>query len=182
MKLAAHPGSARADQLKLWTDNLFNDRLNCIEGRTQGTLDVVPLGQELWCVVTHGDRSLPVLPNERLEREIQTRARRRKHYRRAHSRLSKHDEFRIGYLHTNSFGCAAVINDPEQREASIPDHTRQSVDGLCDGLAAVLGDDPGQRLRVVQGRARQLRIGQSGAAGRSVGWTSEPRERSVIRE
>ena len=150
LKRAAHPGSARADQLKLWTDNLFNNRLNCVEGRTQGTLDVVPLGQELRCVVTHGDRSLPVLPNQHLEREIQTRERRREHYRRAHSRLPKHDEFRIGHLHTNSFGCAAVINDPEQREASIRDHMRQSVDGLCDGLAAVLGDDPGQRLPVVQ--------------------------------
>ena len=48
-------------------------------------------------------------------------------------------------LHTNSFGCAAVINDPEQREASIRDHTRQSLDGLCDGLAALLGEDPGDR-------------------------------------
>jgi hypothetical protein len=40
----AHPDSARADQLELWTDNLCNDRLNCVEGRTQGTLDVVALG------------------------------------------------------------------------------------------------------------------------------------------
>src|SRR5229473_2488155 len=72
MKRAAHPGSARAE-LKLWTDNLFNDRLNCVEGRAQGTLNVVPLGQELRCVVTHGDRSLPVLPNQHLEWEIQTR-------------------------------------------------------------------------------------------------------------
>ena len=34
-------------QLKLWTDRRLNDRLNCAEGRTQGTLEVVPLGQEL---------------------------------------------------------------------------------------------------------------------------------------
>ena len=41
---ARHIG--RADQLKLWTDYRLNDRLNCVEGRTQGTLDVVPRGQE----------------------------------------------------------------------------------------------------------------------------------------
>jgi hypothetical protein len=144
------PGSARAAQLKLWTDNLGNDRLNCVEGRTQCTLEVVPLGQELRCVVAHGDRTVPVLPDEHLEREIQTRDRSREHYRRTYSRLPEHDEFRVGHLHANSFGSAAVINDPEQREASIRDHTRQLVDGLCDGLAAVLGGDPGQRLRVVQ--------------------------------
>ena len=46
MKRTAHPGSVRADQLKLWTDNLFNDRLNCVEVRPQGTLDVEPLGHE----------------------------------------------------------------------------------------------------------------------------------------
>jgi hypothetical protein len=33
-----------------------------------------------------------------------------------------------------------LIDDPEHREASIRDHTRQSVDGLRDGLAA----DPGE--------------------------------------
>ena len=81
-------------------------------------------------------------PRPALEREVQTRERRREHYRRAHSRLPEHDEFRIGHLHTNSFGCAAVIDDPEQREASIRDHTRQSVDGLCDGLAACLVRSP----------------------------------------
>jgi hypothetical protein len=36
----------RADQLKLWTDYRLNDRLNCAEGRTQCTLEVVPLGQK----------------------------------------------------------------------------------------------------------------------------------------
>jgi len=71
-------------------------------------------------------------------------------YRRAHGRLPERDEFRLGHLHANSFGCAAVIDDPEQREASILDHAPQSIDGLCDGLAAVLRDDPGRRLRVVQ--------------------------------
>ena len=38
---------AVADQRKLCTKYYLNDRLNCVEGRTQGTLDVVPLGQEL---------------------------------------------------------------------------------------------------------------------------------------
>src|SRR5262249_54108490 len=33
--------------VELWTDDRLNDRLNCVEGRTQGTLEVVPLGQEL---------------------------------------------------------------------------------------------------------------------------------------
>ena len=36
----------RADQLKLWTDYRLNDRLNGVEGRTQCTLEVVPLGQK----------------------------------------------------------------------------------------------------------------------------------------
>jgi hypothetical protein len=68
MKRAAHPGSARADRLKSWTDNLFNDRLNCVERRTQGTLDVVPLGQELRCVVTHGETLKSVKPRSAITR------------------------------------------------------------------------------------------------------------------
>ena len=37
---------AVADQRRLCTKHCLNDRRNCIEGRTQGTLEVVPLGQE----------------------------------------------------------------------------------------------------------------------------------------
>ena len=110
-----------------------------------------------------GGRSLPILPNQHLEREIQARERRREHYRRAHSRLPKHDEFRIGRLHTNSFGLAAVSNDPEQREASIRDHTPQSIDGLCGGLAVcsdlrLLEPSPGEILDAV---TQEERIAQN---------------------
>jgi hypothetical protein len=63
---------------------------------------------------------------------------------RPHSRLPKHDEFRVGHLHTSSFRYAAVIDDIEHREASIRDQTPQSVDGLCDGLAAGFSDDPSE--------------------------------------
>ncbi len=31
---------------KLWTKYCLNDRLNCVEGLPQGTLDVEPLGHE----------------------------------------------------------------------------------------------------------------------------------------
>ena len=37
---------AVADQGKLCTKCCLNDRLNCVEGRTQGTLDVEPVGKE----------------------------------------------------------------------------------------------------------------------------------------
>ena len=36
----------RSDQRKLCTKYCLNDRLNCVEGRPQGTLDVEPLGHE----------------------------------------------------------------------------------------------------------------------------------------
>jgi hypothetical protein len=36
----------RSDQRQLCTKYCLNDRLNCVEGRTQGTLDVEPLGHE----------------------------------------------------------------------------------------------------------------------------------------
>jgi hypothetical protein len=36
----------------------------------------------------------------------------------------------------NPFGYATVIDDVEHREAPIRDQTPESVDGLCDGLAA----------------------------------------------
>jgi hypothetical protein len=90
-----------------------------------------------------------VAPDQHLERDIQRSKRRREHHRRAHSRLPKHDEFRVGHLHTSSFGYAAVIDDVEHREAPIHDQTPQSVDSLCDGLAAGFGDDPVRRLRAV---------------------------------
>jgi hypothetical protein len=67
----------------------------------------------------------------------------------AHSRLPKQDEFRVGHLHTSSFGYAAVIDDVEHREAPIRDHTPQSVDRLCGGLPAGFGDDPVRRSRAV---------------------------------
>jgi hypothetical protein len=57
--------------------------------------------------------------------------------------------FRVGHLHASSFGYAAVIDDVEHREAPIRDQAPQSVDGLCDGLAAGFGDDPVRRLRAV---------------------------------
>jgi F420H(2)-dependent quinone reductase len=37
---------SRSDQRKLCTKYCLNDRLNCVEGRTQGPLDVEPLGHE----------------------------------------------------------------------------------------------------------------------------------------
>ena len=43
----------RSDQRTLGTRECFNDRLNGVEGRTQGTLEVVPPGQEPRGVVTH---------------------------------------------------------------------------------------------------------------------------------
>jgi hypothetical protein len=47
MKRAAYATLAASDQLTLWTDYRFNDRLNRVEGRTQCTLlEVVPLGQK----------------------------------------------------------------------------------------------------------------------------------------
>src|SRR5208282_3853555 len=81
-------------------------------------------------------RSVPVLPDQHLEWDIQRSKRRREHHRRAHIRLPEHDEFRVGHLHTSSFGYAAVIDDVEHREAPIRDQTPQSVDGPWDGLAA----------------------------------------------
>ena len=44
--------------------------------------------------------------------------------------VPKHDEFRVGHLHTSSFGYAAVIDDVEHREAPIRDQAPQPVDGL----------------------------------------------------
>jgi len=35
----------------------------------------------------------------------------------AHCRLPEHDEFRVGHLHTSSFGYAAVIDDVQHCEA-----------------------------------------------------------------
>src|SRR5262249_5019439 len=43
--------------------------------------------------------------------------------------------------------------NPEQRKAPIRDQATQSVDSLCDELAAGFGDDPVRRLRAVQHQA-----------------------------
>jgi hypothetical protein len=39
-------------------------------------------------------------------------------------RVPEHDELRSGHLDTDGLGCAAVIDDPEQREAPIRDAGR----------------------------------------------------------
>ena len=62
----------------------------------------------------------------------------------------KHDELRLGHLHTSSFGDAAVIDDIENREAPICHETPQSVDCLSDRYATVPCRDSGRGLRVVQ--------------------------------
>ena len=98
------------------------------KGARNSTLELVPRGQQPWWVVTHGDRSRPVLPDQHLEWKIQTGEGCREHDGRSHTRLPEHGEFRLGHLHTNSFSCAAVIDDPERREASLARH-------LASGLA-----------------------------------------------
>lgn len=135
----------------------LNNRLDRVEGRTQRSVEAVPLGHESRRVVTHRYHSAPVLPDQDLERKIQCRERRREHHRCALSRVPKHDEFRIGHLQTNSFGCAAVIDDPKQRKAPNLDEAFQSVDGLCEGLAAELGYDQSEDCALSTIRIPSLR-------------------------